>query len=755
MLYLNPPFHVINGVSLLRDHADPLQWYYLPVAPKLTRVLDPPSGQRIPQLQLVKFRGSAGSGGFLNFDVNIGVGPAELDDIGTELTRVERLRERPRLAAVPLIDGTVRMMLFGKQTGDPTGPGDPGEPKFVVKIDQPAKPALYGDNQAAFSVRLDQSGVTLLETALQGEIAPIGIVYSLDFLALRPAYSVRVDVKWDRVQKHLGESFSVEVVYVSSEIDKAVDELIESRAIVIEVDTFVPEGEDSSAILSRRDQAVNEVRDMVTEAFFQPSLDPEKEATDGWDRAAWAADRVSQIAVSGGWSSVGSFSYKKTDLTRIDRKSLVYNMSERTTVKRSIYPQGHLSGLFRVLRQEGLDLSRFVMAVDLDDPWFARRRLKVISRANFDEDSIGSINVKLRYGSEPKNTLLESSTARNDLEWGSLIEGGAMRRKVEASYTVTFRGVDGTEQPVSLQSPVETVEDENLEINPRELYSIVQVPIIALGFPWERYPHVEVQTRYVDEPNGIRVADDFLLDKAHEERTWKMFVRNPERTAFQYKLIFRAADHKDLERPWVETGEERITIRDPHPHKRAIQVVPNFKWTEVDRAFVDVTYEDPEHDVLREESFEFNQAHAESRSFVVDLRDPDRRLVAYRVTVMFKDGRLVEIPRSVTLERRIIVRADMKGHRIVLVRPEAGDFTARGLAQVSAELRYEDREAGLSYADLFRFKSEHDRAHFEFDYVDDERANYERRITYLLTNGLVRSTDWEPADADELVLPVT
>ena len=41
-------------------------------------------------------------------------------------------------------------------------------------------------NQAAFSVRLDQEGVTILEHALQGEMSPIGVVYSLQYVGLRP-----------------------------------------------------------------------------------------------------------------------------------------------------------------------------------------------------------------------------------------------------------------------------------------------------------------------------------------------------------------------------------------------------------------------------------------------------------------------------------------------------------------------------------------------------------------------------------------
>lgn len=46
---------------------------------------------------------------------------------------------------------------------------------------------------------------------------------------------------------------------------------------MIEADTFVPEGEeDTNGIIKNKDLALNEVRDMMTDAFFKPSLDPIK-----------------------------------------------------------------------------------------------------------------------------------------------------------------------------------------------------------------------------------------------------------------------------------------------------------------------------------------------------------------------------------------------------------------------------------------------------------------------------------------------
>jgi hypothetical protein len=755
MLYLNPPFQIIEGVSVFADHGDPMQYYYLPLSPKLSTFPDA-AGRQTPQLQLIKFRGAAGNGGFLNFDVNIGVEQQTLNRIQDKIRSQSQLNATPRLGPVDTIDGSVRLLLLGKQTGDPAAAPDPtGAPRFVLKIDQAAKPALYGDNQAAFSVSLDPAGVTVLEEALQGESSPIGIVYSLEFLALRPAYAVQLSIDWDRVQKHLDDHFTLDAIFVSEDIEKAVDELREKRAIVLQADTFIPEGEDNAAVLARRDKAITEVYEMITDAFFKPTVDPVKQEPDGWDRFTDTANRLSQLAITGGWSSAAHFTKKQIDYTRIDRKSLNVNLSERTAVKRTIYPQGHLAGLARVLTQGGFRLSDFVTSVDLDDPYFQRRRVAVISRGNFEQDSIGSLAVRLTYGSEPHDVVLESSTARASAEWGSILTAGAMKREVTTQFTVRFKDVDGTQRPLQLDSAPTKTTDDSLEIDPRQLYAIVPVPCVAVpNFPWDHYPQVEVRLAYTDEANGIGLNETLILNKSHPDQTWKMFVRNAARTQFKYKLLFRAADNTSVEGPWLAGTEARVDVADPRPNKLVVVITPSLNWDTVSRAFVDVSYEDSENDLLVEQSFEFSKDATASQSFRVDLVNPKRRQVSYQVTILFADTRVVTVPRSVTQERRIIVRSDLRGHRIISVHPAAVEFAARNLQQMTVELGYEDVTAGLSFADVFTFQSAADHANFEFDYVSDQRSAYRYRVSYLATNGLQRTTDWTSSSADDLAIPV-
>lgn len=751
MLYLEPPYLIVNGVTIFRDHADHEQLYFMPAAPRLTTLVDPASKKRIPQFQLIKYRGRAGNGGFLNFDCNLGLEQGELEAIRDEARRQLRLRGTPRLAPVPLLDGTVKLMLLGKQTGD-AAEQDTAAPQFVLKVSHHNKPALYGINQAGFSVALDQEGVSVLEQAMQGEMSPLLVVYSLDYLALRPAYSVRLKVDWDRVQKHFDEHFGANTWFFSADIDKAVDELVDSRAILLEADTFVPEGEDADGVIGRRDEALNQVRDMITEAFFEPSLDPYKEEEDGWDKAAGFLERLAPMNMYRGRNAL--FTYSKRDYTRIDRKSLNVNISERTTVKRTIHPQGHLAGITRIIRDQGLDLGKFIIPVELDDKWFERRRVVARSRANFDEDGIATISVRMQYGDEPKNVVLDSPTASGAVDWASVIRDGAMQRDVQVSYTVNFKNADGSERPVSLTSPARMTDVENLEVNPRELYAVTPVPIVALNFPFRQYPTVEVRTRYVDAANRINLADNFLLTERAPEALWKLFSLDPQRTGFEYKLVYRAANNKDVEMPWVAADDERVIVRDPFPKKRTLELTPGVSWLEVERVFVDVAYADKANRIDEEQSFEFTEEDRATKTFVVDLRNPDLRRVAYNVTILFKDGRVLEVPRSYTLERRVIVQTTMRGHRIVAVSPAAGDFVRKRVKEMLVELRYEDLANGVSFNDQLSFAAPGDRGHFEFDFVDESRTAYEYQVRYKFTNGLSRTVPWRLAASDELLVPV-
>lgn len=763
MLYLNPPYYTIDGVTLMPDHEDPLQFYFMPMSPHLSVMSE--GDLRIPKIQVIKFTGKPTptseviSGGFLDFDCNLGIEPEQLAAIADQLRGEAGLDDAPRLAPVPLISGTVRMMLFGKESPKEQ-PGLPGRdaddeipgPEFVQKIVHAASPSLYGDNQAAFSVRLDQEGATILDQAIRDEMLPIGIVYSLEYVGLRPAYKVHVEADWDRVQKHLEETESVNVPLIaSSSIEKVIDELVEKQIIKIEGDLLVADEDDSGGATGRYESEMAQVRELVFENFFTPSLEPiEKQTGDAVDDFG----RVLRTLATHGMTSV--WESKKVDITRIDRKKLNIDLSERTSVIREIYPQGHLPGIIRAIESQGLDLTRFISEVSLEDPFFQRRTVRVIPRADFATDQIESINVTLDYDGSVKNVILDAASGEQSVEWESTVAGGRMLAPVAVSYDVLFSSA-AIGRPRSITSAPTPIEGDVVQIAPRDGtgYELRWISFTVIDFPWDLYPTIEVQCRYEDEANDIRISNSYGLTKEQNGGAWPVFALDPTKRTVAYRLILHGADDRDWDSGDLETDDDQIRITDPFGNRRVVDIVAPAAMfgTQVDRVFVDVRYDDDQNNVHKRESFELSAADPATKRFTVELVDPTRRRVTFGVSLLRTDGIVIEIPESTTEQDRIFVSAQMRGHRTVAVTTDGIDFAGNGIRHATVETLYERPALGLRFADSVTLTPDKPRAAVEYDFVEGDTA-LSYRVIHTLENGLTRETPWNTTTGDVIVARV-
>jgi hypothetical protein len=361
----------------------------------------------------------------------------------------------------------------------------------------------------------------------------------------------------------------------------------------------------------------------------------------------------------------------------------------------------------------------------------------------------------MRYGNDGKSVLLEPAHLTDKVDWASDLSSGAIQRDVSYQYTVSFKNIDGTQRPPSIDSPQLVTQADNLEIDPRRLYSMVHVPITTVAFPWQKYPAVEVQVRYADAANKLNEQQTFLLNADKGSQEWKIFILNTQLTDFDYKLIYRAADGHDLEKPWVTTDQQQIIIRDPFPMKRSVDVVAAVSWDKVQNVFVDLFYDDAANGVSQQGSVTFSKTDPLPKSFAVELRDPNQRRVAYEVTVLFADGKMVQIPRSYTLDARIFVRSDMHGHKIISIRPQDVNFADLKVKQIVVNTKYEDLGNGLSVNNQSVFTKSTDSATFEFDFVDPNQSRYSYQSSVQFTNGMSRDTDWQMTDAPDLTISVT
>lgn len=762
MLYLNPPYFVINGVSVFSDHQDPLQFYYLPMYPHLTT--DSVGGVAQPRIQLIEYTGSAGTGGFINFDVNLGVPEDVLSDVSNQLQRKANLSDKPRLSPVTFVDGSVQLVILGAQSpaapstsGSPTpppaviAPATAG-PQFVVKIQNAAKPALYGNNQATFSVQLDQYGATILEKALQGEMTPIAVIYSLDFLGLRPAFNVHLSIDWNRVQTYLDDHYSSGFLFFQADIEKTVDKLIESQVISIQIDTFVADSDTSTSTGSDRDRAVAECYELIKNNFFQSSLQPPTLGQpDDWSKATDAFKNISDMAVTGGAAGIASFSRKQVDLTRTDSKHLDFNLSERTTVQRTIYPQGHLSGLLGAIQRGGVSLSQFIVKVDLDNPFFQRRQINVISYADFAGDSIASIDVTLTYNGIVQSVSLTGPGVGSIVKWTSVLVNGQMQRPVSYTYTINFRSVDTAQRPGVLTSASKTAIEDVIDIEPRnDLYGITVIPIRAYSLPWDRYPSVEVECRYDDPQNAIHLEASAVLTSQAAEIDWPLFLRDLTRRSFDYRLTYTLASGGTSVMPWTTTSDGKIDIVDCFASKLTLTVLPALDFTVYSQALVYVAYPGKDNPVAQK-SYTFNLGNTAAQLFEAERQNAAQNLIYYEVRLIKNNGRLWTVPGSVTNDRYLILQDGMKGHQIASIQLQQVDFAASHITSIKVQVRYLDPQNGFNTFAEFNMTTNADVETFTYDYMNPQ-INPEYRADIVLDNGQTKSVDWTPINHNALTI---
>lgn len=745
MLYLNPPFVTVKGVSAYPDHADPLQWYYLPMSPRLSVRED--GGHEVPAFSLIQFVGGTGAtGGLLTFDVDLRLDDGVIEEVAGEIRGALHLPTTPNLAPVPLEDGTVSLTVL---TTDDAAPPAGATPRFSVRSVHAARPSLYGTNRAAFSVALDQDSSVLVERSLDGELVPIGVVYDLAFLALRPAYAVRLHIDWERVQHRLDEMFEVDEVFTSAQISEAVDELDEKKVIDLQDDLFVPEGEDSASVVRNRDRALAQVQDMITDAFFTASIDPQREPPDGWDRAIELHDDFQRSVVTGG-GLLPTFTYTRADYRRVDRKRLDVNFSERVTVRRSIHPQAHLTGIGAAIKASGLPRDTFVRKIDLDDPWFHRRRVRVQSRVDLAALQISSVEVELRYHDQVRGVVIDQPDQAKDVEWASVVVDGAMDMPVQGRMVLNLAPVDDVERPARIEAPPKVVETEAWNLDATALLRAETVPIRTDGVPWERWSKVEVTIRYADAERGVRQQSTLELDQQRPGWDYVLFVMTGGTTTFDYRVRYIGRDgRQDHVREWTTIDEGEVRLRDPFPTKRGVMVVPQLPWAEVERMFVDLRYEDPAHDIRYETTLDFDQGHKAPGTFDVDLRDPLRRRVWWKALVLYTDGRSVDVGPSETTDSRIVVRPDMPRHRVVSVSADLTGPDAKGVADVVVTVT---RPGSDQVVAELTFRPGDPPQEFGFDHTSDADAAYRYALVYHHTNGLRRTRDPLESRAADLVV---
>lgn len=702
MITVEPPYYQYEGMVILRDHIDPQTYYYLPNNPHFSRI-QVDEDTSAPAVRFLKFRhdlddwdpdvhGPPG-GGLLMADVDLSYTTAFLEDAAEYVKQQAGLADRPNLVSPLWESGTVRFMLLGQTSqlpgdddnGDGDGDDNQADNKWVTSFAAAGVPSLYGDNRAIFQAELTPEAATLLEASFNsGVITPIGVIYELKFLAMRPAFRVQVKANWEEVYHHFSERFALDLIVVDVDISEVLDELVQNGTIEIITEINDPAAEEQAQA------AQEELKALILDNFFESKLSPDPRAgnTTANDVVNTIADIRRIVHPSGGYSRI------EIDTSEI--RSFSGDVSYARAVERTIAPQAHLSVLWA---EAGLVREDIIgEPIDLDDPFYDDFELEVVSTKGWAEDGIESISGSVTYGDDSDASSLKSFSfaeggARETLRWSFDQQRGFT---YTYEWNVIFNNGLGLNRLV--QAPAQQ-RGGPLVVNPRGLFrSRTLKPVVLRTLSFDRYPTVEVAVRYTG-PDGFEASHLFLLSSASKEpEPWRLRIGEDWPEEVEYKTTLHRAGKPPLELGWTPTTDQVIPIGDPLLDGLDVLVRAQRGRGELESIYASLEYRDADGVVQDFQTLIFEgDALYRAQRWSVPVADLHHLTYRYQQTVFLADGEVLQGPWLETDTRLLVLGEEAARRWPVEVRLTGDSFEDAGITSIEVTLRYTDEASDLSY----------------------------------------------------------
>lgn len=627
------------------DFADKAQFYYLPNDPHIASLEG-----GVPAISLLVYREdltthdeqTPDATAFLSLDVDLSWDPALIEQARSRLQLEDRLPDKPRLSPITFTKGSVKLLLLDAQTpsDDDAGPADGAAPsRFVTTIMGAASPSLYGSNRAIFQATLPKRGAAALSAALDG-MTPIGVVYSLTFAGLQPAFNVDVNVDWQKVYDHFSEREELDALFLESDIQKSIDTLVENKAIQIDVTV---EGIGAEAMDAEREAAMTAIRQLVFNQFFEATFKRVDAAGDALTDNA--VDVIGQIAKTGFTLGVG-YTYHRKEVKIEELRSLDIDWRARKAAERTIYPQAHMH---RLLTGGGVTREQLIRIVDGADEQWKVLPLQVLSAAAWDDDGIAAITVDVEYD-DPSSDQVHSLALVLDKEKDEVVQREWMNRRtgnrLRYKYEVVFQATAVPGPSLTLKSGPGWLEHEGhaLVISPRSLYQLVELELaLVADFPVERWPAVHASLRFRSDDGSFEHYDDAVLQANLRKLTTKFRIDQGMNGTREMQLTFIGKTGERIVQPWMPMDQEVFPIPDPRPDDLTVRAVVTGPRTNIANLIVNLEYSDEQAGIHESSVLTFDkETLSKVPSWTIYPADPSKRRYRYSMTLVTSEGDFVQ-----------------------------------------------------------------------------------------------------------------
>lgn len=733
------------------DFTDPGLFYYVPNNPHLATMPDGSLG-----IRMLVYRQNLDEIGedeedavaFLSLDVDVSWPAEVIEQAANALRMSENLQETPRLVPIFFREGSVKLMLLDAQTPDPDSgqPAGEAEPtEFVTSILGAGSPSLYGDNRAIFQAKLSKKGAAALSGALDG-VTPIGVVYSLTFAGMQPAFNVRARVEWQKLYDHFSEQKHLDLIFYESDIQKSIDTLVEEKAIELEVTV---QGVGEAAMDAEREKVMESVRQLIFDQFFEATFEREDPA--GGSTADDVVDTMTKIHQNALTLGIG-YTYRRKEVKVEELRSLNLDWTARRAAERTIYPQAHMHNL---LTDSGITEDQLITIVDGSDDLWRTLPIQVTAAAAWEADAIAGITVDVEYDDADGDDthhwsvfLDKDNDSAVKRDWMDRTSGNRFRYK----YQVVFRDEGITGPRPTVDSGEEWLEHEGtiLVLHPRELYDAKQLEVAAVpNFPFTRWPAVQAMVRYRDD-TGFEFLEDQVLTAAQPKLETRFRVDRGHPSERLVRLLYIGDSGERIDTEWMPMPQDQWVVEDPHASTLSVRALVSGDRANVANLIVDLEYRDDDKGIHETGFLEFSgETIAKSQVWTINLADPTKRRYRYRVTLVTQTGDFLETG-WISTEAPTLAVGENAVRRLT-VEMMTGELDP-GITGVEVALRYHNQDSGQEQVQTFQLGAD-SRAEWRVELQDATQRHYELTTTWISEDGFNRQVGPETRSDTLLVIP--
>ncbi|MEM7132925.1 MAG: hypothetical protein AAF702_41865 [Chloroflexota bacterium] len=736
MILLGRNQEVIEGITIFPDHdTTQNQFWYLSGPVRLAEK----DGDSV--FTLLKYQQADNEGaGFAMFEVNIGLP----EDVERKIR--SKLPEGATLSAVPFNQGIVKTMVLDESIGD-------------------SPPTLYGDNTAIFSLPLDEVQTPLLEQAFEGEAQPIGVVYDLEFTAMRPTLDVKLEADLSRVYSELQASIGFEGVIptdppfmLDTSIEAGFQKLVQEGAINMEVFTFV----DDEDVKAQREEALRLFMDVLLKEWFEPTLALPKitdtndkddlpivgstnEGEEGEGNDTGIGDDIEDI-VDAAQEIMPTVKVKLRAVHQEELKKVSYRFSGAQTTTRKYYPQGFFSRLLKDVKS-----GKGIVAVDIDDPFFRTISIDVQApQINYEKYGLQSVHFAAQY---PDRSIASRIFDKDTPSHAEPIKFAVNRAlDTDYSYQVQYNflpdaGWDG--EHLTKELPWQVTEDRSQVLIPHQHIGFLDINVsLERNYYWGNIQEVQVHLNYKSPDSDWSKQEVLYFNPDSEtEQHWRVRLNaptaNPE---YSYSLLYRMNDDTTEETAVVTSVIPGVAVPDLTKKKLDVEVEPLLdpaidKW-----AYLDIKYEDPDNDYTWEKSVRVAAGTTASIDLQIPLMDVSKPEFQYTLTFIRTNNERFTKSFPKAKYTRILAESIGMGELAVEVTPEEIDWDA--IRIVTVDLLYQDAQNDIHDSANHTFKKYDQPFTWKVKTADKSLGAYQWRATFYMR-------DPSLGDGGEVYYPAT